>query len=91
MKKTYGETCLIELKVGDRVKRIGDGRVGVLKDIKLVPNTRHDVANRFGLVAILYVKMDSGSVQCATSDKFLPLVDEPYDEFYPTAHLEKIE
>jgi len=90
MKKTYGETCLIELKVGDRVKRFGDGRFGVLKDIKLVPNTRHDV-DGFGLVTILYVKMDSGSVQWATSDKFLPVVDESYDEFYPTAHLDKME
>lgn len=65
---------------------------GVLKDIKLVPNTRHDVVNRFGLVTILYVKMDSGSVKWATSDKFLPLVDEPYeyDEFYPTVHLSYI-
>lgn len=93
MKKTYKETCLIELKIGDKVQEIRSGRIGTLRDIKLVPNTRHDVVDGRGLVAALYVKMEGGTLMEATSDKFLPVIDEPYEyeEFFPSVHLEKIE
>ena len=92
MKKTYKESCLIELKIGDKVQHIGTGRVGVLRDIKIVPNTRQDVIDGRGLVACLYVKFDSSRI-LATSDNFMPLIDEPYEyeQFYPSAHLEKID
>ena len=45
-----------------------------------------------GLVACLYVKFDSSRI-LATSDNFMPLIDEPYEyeQFYPSAHLEKID
>ena len=49
MKKTYKESCLIELKIGDKVQHIGTGRVGVLRDIKIVPNTRQDVIDGRGV------------------------------------------
>ena len=77
-------SSLIEIKIGERVL-YEDGRIGTLVDMSLVPN---GVSNP-ELVVILYVEMDGRngkSVISATSNRFKPVPDETYSEFYPSVH-----
>jgi len=83
MKKTYAETCLIEVKIGDRVQNIESKQIGIVKDIRLLPNTRWNVEGRVGIVAILFIQTPTG-VCSATADKFRPLQEDFYEECYPS-------
>ena len=66
---------------------IETGRIGKLKDIKLVPNGVVDPR----LVVVLYVEMENPngktSLMSATSNKFRALEDFEYDEMYPSVHM----
>lgn len=84
--KNY-ESCLVQIKIGDFVKEKESNRVGILKDIVLVPNGIEDTS----LVALLYVQLKGGSNISATSKHFERCTGVNYEEFYPTPHLFKIE
>ena len=77
-------STLINIKQGDPIQ-YEDGRIGILRDIKLMPN---GVSNP-EIVAILYVEM-YGSMISATSNRFKPADDHLYEEFYPTVHLNQM-
>lgn len=77
---------LISINIGDKVKD-SRGRIGTLMDIKLAPNGIRDLS----LVAILYVKLESGNMIAATSGRFEPLPEIEYSEFYPSSHFSKLE
>lgn len=89
MKKTYQDSCLIQLKIGEPVREISSKREGILKDMILAPNGRSDDEGHRGLVVILYVLMENGNMLSATSDHFTPVFDTLYSEFYPSVHLSK--
>lgn len=75
---------MIEIKPGDLVMETSTGRIGKLQNIKLTPTG----INNPELCVILYVSMETEgkgrSVLSATADKFQPVDDENYTEFYPT-------
>jgi hypothetical protein len=78
-------SSLIQIKIGEKVL-FEDGRVGKLVDMRLVPNGTRNTQ----LVVILFVEMDSRngkSVMSATSNRFKPVHDQTYDEFYPSVHV----
>jgi hypothetical protein len=77
-------SALINIKIGDPL-RYEDGRRGILRDIKLMPN---GVSNP-EIVAVLYVEMN-GSMISATSNRFKHADDHSYEEFYPSVHLNKL-
>ena len=84
------KSVCIRLKEGDKVIECDDKaqarnpRVGVIKQIVLTPNGH----NSPGLVAVLHVKFKDGGC-VSTSDKFRPLDDVEYEEFYPSVMLVK--
>lgn len=82
MKKKFSDTCLIEIKSGDKVRHIRDGRIGTVKDFKLTPNGRSDPR----LIAVLSVHfiLPKESVLVATAEKFEPIETEDYNESYPS-------
>ena len=76
------KTSMVEIKIGDKVSELRTGRVGILKDIRLVPNSYYNGAE---LVAFLYVHMkDSDSIVSSTSDKWTMVEAHSYSEFYPS-------
>ena len=83
-------SCLIEVKIGEPVVEIESGRIGKLKDIKLVPNGVVDPR----LVVVLYVEMENPngktSLMSATSNKFKALESFEYDEMYPSVHMNRL-
>ena len=79
-------SCLIEVKLGERVKKKGSEEEGTLVDIRLSPNGM----NRPELVATLYVKLDKGVMSCSTSEHWECIESYPYSEFFPSVHLNKL-
>lgn len=82
-------SSLIEITIGKRVMEYETGRIGTVKDIKIVPNGMYKPE----LIAILFVEMDGPrgkSVFSATSEKFRPCDEETYDELYPSVHANRI-
>jgi len=77
------KSCLIEIEVGQKVMEKESGRIGILKDIKLVPNGMKDT----GLVVILYVYIEKKDVLVSSvSTNWAPVEEESYKEFYPSVH-----
>ena len=77
------KSVCIKIQKGEPVIEIGGRkRRGVIEDFELTPNGR----NSPGIVAVLHVKFDDGGV-VATSDKFKPVDDFEYSEFFPSAML----
>jgi hypothetical protein len=82
------KSSLIEIAIGNPIK-FEDGRIGILRDIKLVPNGMSNPE----LVSILYVEIDSfrGKVMMsATSNRFTPVDEFEYEEFYPSVHSNRL-
>ena len=79
MKKTYRYSSLFEIKIGDKVL-YDCNRRGTIRDIRVVPNGINDPK----LVAILVIDLDGGGKVEATSDNFVPIVGEKYEELYPS-------
>ena len=82
------KSSLIEIAIGNPVK-FEDGRIGILRDIKLVPNGMTNPE----LVSILYVEIEGfrGKVMMsATSNRFTPVDDAEYAEFYPSVHSNRL-
>lgn len=82
------KSSLIEIGIGKAVL-YEDGRVGVVRDIKITPN---GISNP-KLVALLFVEIDNEgkkSMVSATSDRFFPAEDEEYEELYPSVHLNRM-
>jgi hypothetical protein len=77
-------SALINIKIGDPIQ-YEDGRIGILRDIKLMPNG----INNPEIVAILYAEL-KGSIISATSNRFKPADNTSYEEFYPSVHLSRI-
>jgi hypothetical protein len=77
-------SSLIQIKIGEKVL-YEDGRIGKLVDMSLVPNG----STKTELVVILFVEMDGRdgkSVMSATSNRFKPVPEITYNEFYPSVH-----
>ena len=82
------KTSLIKIAIGNPVK-FEDGRIGILKDIQLVPNGMSNSE----LVTILFVEIDGfrgRGIMSATSNRFTPINDFEYEEFYPSVHSNKL-
>lgn len=76
-------TC-IEIKIGDRIIEKDSGRIGILKDIKLVPNG----VNSPELIAQLFVYIEGqDKMVCSTSGNWTFDDTQSYAEFYPSVHL----
>lgn len=80
------KTLCCEIKVGMPVKETRTGRVGILRDIKIVPNS-----TKMDLCAIFYVEMlNKDAVRptliSTTSNHFELVGDYEYPEFYPSVH-----
>jgi len=86
MKKTLKISCC-RINIGDKIIEKKTGRVGVLKDICLMPNSFSSKE----LVAILYVGLDTGGITCSTSERWIPQISEMYEEFYPSLHLGELD
>lgn len=76
------KSSLIEIAIGNPIK-FEDGRIGILKDIRLTPNGINDPQ----LISILYVEMEGLGIMSATSNRFTPVDEFEYEEFYPSVHL----
>ena len=77
-RKTPVQTCLIELKRGDRIVEKDSTRRGRIVDFRLVPNGINDLK----LVCLIVVDLDNGNRVVSTSDNWLPIKDEFYLECY---------
>ncbi len=78
------KSCLVRLDKGSKAK-IEDNIV-TIQDFVLTPNGMTDTK----LVCIIFAKKENGNMISATSDRFFPLDDEEYEEFYPTPHMFKL-
>ena len=75
---------MFEVKIGDKVMERGSGRIGILKDIRLVPNG----INYPELIAILYVWCEEQDRMIeSTSENWTAIGSETYSEFYPSVRL----
>ena len=82
------KSSMIEIAIGNPVK-YEDGRIGILRDVKLTPNGINDTS----LIPILYVEMNSRngkSIMSATANRFKPTEEFEYAELYPTVHLNRL-
>lgn len=82
------KSSLIEIAIGNPIK-FEDGRIGILKDIRLTPNGINDPQ----LISILYVEMEGFrglGIMSATSNRFTPVDEFEYEEFYPSVHLNRL-
>jgi len=77
---------MIEIRIGDKVKEVSSDRIGIVRDIKLVPNCMENP----NLIAQLFVEMKNGNYICATANRFIPIDTEKYAEFFPSSHLFKL-
>lgn len=83
--KTPKQSCLIEIRRGDRiVEKDGLKRIGKLIDFRLGPNGINDLK----LVCLLIVELDNGGRVVSTSDRWEPIKDEFYLECYPSMLLD---
>jgi hypothetical protein len=79
--KTYKQTCLIEIRRGDRViEKDHEKRTGKVIDFRLVPNGINDPK----LVCLIVVELDSGNRVVSSSDNWTPIEDDFYLECYPS-------
>jgi hypothetical protein len=81
-------TSLIEIAIGNPVK-FEDGRIGILRDIKLTPN---GISNP-ELVAILFVEIDGfrgRGIMTGTANRFTPVEEFEYEELYPSVHASRV-
>lgn len=83
-RKTPVQTCLLEIRRGDRIIEKGSTRRGKVVDFRLVPNGINDLK----LVCVVIVELDNGNRVVSTSDNWLPINDEFYLECYPTLLLD---
>lgn len=74
-------SSLIRLNIGEPV--LFEGQRVVIKDFVLTPNGVEDTK----LVCLVYAQRENGNILEATSDRFKPLEDFKYQEFYPSVHL----
>jgi len=83
--KTPAQTCLIEVRRGDRVvEKSGSQRTGKVVDFRLVPNGIDDPK----LVCLVVVELDGFGRVISTSDKWEPISDDFYMECYPNRLLD---
>ena len=81
-------TSLIEIAIGNPVK-FEDGRIGILRDIRLTPNGINDPQ----LITILYVEIEGirgKGIMTAIANRFTPVDEFEYEEFYPTVHMNRV-
>ena len=79
---------MIEIAIGNPIK-FEDGRIGILRDIRLTPNGINDPQ----LITILYVEMEGyrgRGVMTATSNRFTPVDEFEYEEFFPSVHMSRL-
>jgi len=74
-------SSLIKLSVGDKV--LYRDEVVTIVHIELVPNCNQCTS----LVCQVFASTEHDSFVCATSDKFRPIPNEAYEEFYPSVKL----
>ena len=83
---TIKESCLIQIEKGALIQIIDDKRKGKILDFIITPNGSSD----HSLVCIIYIQLENGNTYSATSDKFEPIDDVLYPEFYPSVHMNKL-
>jgi hypothetical protein len=76
---------MIEIAIGNPIK-FEDGRIGILRDLKMTPNGMSDRS----IVTILYVEMEGRGIMSATSNRFTPVDEFEYEELYPSVHLNRL-
>ena len=77
-------STMIEIRIGDKVISKDNKEIGIIKDIKLVPNGYRKPE----LIAQLFVYIEkTDRLICSTSENWKALEDETYQEFYPSIHL----
>jgi hypothetical protein len=81
MKAQYNSTSMIAINVGDKVFDKQRKQIGIVKNIKLVPNGNIDTDK--SLIALLSVAFDNGKV-VSTANNFEPIEDYDYEECYPS-------
>jgi len=82
--KTPIQSCLIEIRRGDRVIEKDRNRSGKVIDFRLSPNGMNDLK----LVCLIIVELDGGGRVISTSDRWEPIKDEFYLECYPSMLLD---
>lgn len=82
--KTLKQTCMIEIRRGDRVREKTGHREGKVIDFRLVPNSLTDTK----LVCLLVVETDEGGRICSTANNWVPIADQYYMECYPSLLLD---
>lgn len=76
---------MFEVQIGDPVVEISSGRVGILKDIKVVPNDNK--CSELTVLAFVYMK-DRDTIAESTINNWKPFDGSyPYQEFYPSIHM----
>lgn len=87
-KKTIEQTCLIEIRRGERVKEKGAfGREGRVVDFRLVPNGMQDHT----LICLLVVELPNGGRVVSGVSRWEPLPETFYLECYPSMLLDVAE
>jgi len=90
--KTFNETSMIKINIGDKIMESSRCRTVVVKHISLVPNGTSYTSKT--LIAIIAADIiDNNGVKqgrvIATADKFEPLPGELYEEEFPSSLLDK--
>lgn len=81
-------STLIEIAIGNPIK-FEDGRIGILRDVKLTPNGYSNPE----IVAILFVEIDGfrgRGIMSATANRFTPVDEFEYEELYPSVHTNRM-
>jgi hypothetical protein len=79
------KSSLIQLNIGDPVL-YEDGDILTIKHIRLVPNGSSNPE----LVTLVFAERKNGNLVSATSNRFKPVPDHDYPEFYPSVFMNKI-
>ena len=84
------KSSMIRINIGDKVlyNRNRSGWITVtIFDMVLVPNG----IDHPELISVIYAQKEDGGMISATSDKFKPMEETDYEEFYPTPHMFHLE
>ena len=82
-------SCLIRINIGNKVlynRNRSEWIPVTVLDAVLTPNGYENPE----LVCLIYAQKEDGGMVSATSDKFKPIDEIEYEEFYPTPHMFKV-
>jgi hypothetical protein len=80
-RKTFNQSCLIEVRRGEMVEELrARKRIGIVRDLRLVPNGVNDPK----LICLLTIEFPGGGKTVSASSHWKPVSDEYYLECYPS-------